>query len=69
MAGYNVWVDRLQCILAFVVPCLVYVSIVSIGAWWQGRQRKKWLRERRRLEKIVSDYNKAYKDDYNPFER
>lgn len=46
--------------LQTVVYCISAVSL--------EKRRKRLLRERRRLEKVLHDYNKLCKDDYNPFE-
>ncbi len=70
MGAYYTWWDRLECLLiVFGVYVGAYVVVALVGAAMQRRERLKWQRERHRLEKIVSDYNKAHKDDYDPFER
>lgn len=69
MGAYYTWADRLVVLLVFVIPIVVYVVLVAVGAWFQDRERKKYVRERRRLEKVVRDYNRAFNDDYDPFER
>lgn len=70
MGAYYTWTDRIECVLivfgAYAGAYLIYTLIMCAV---QRRERLKWQRERRRLEKIVNDYNKAYKDDYDPFER
>lgn len=70
MGAYYTWWDRLECLLiVFGVYAAAYLLVALVGGAMQRRERLKWQRERHRLEKIVSDYNKSFEDDYNPFER
>ena len=70
MGAYYTWWDRLEVLLiVFGTYAVAYLLVALVGGAVQRRERLKWQRERRRLEKIVSDYNKAFEDDYNPFER
>lgn len=70
MGSYYTWCDRIECLLiVFGTYAGVYLIFTLIMCAVQRHERLKWQRERRRLEKIVSDYNKVYEDDYSPFER
>lgn len=42
----------------------VYTFVVCVIV---NKQRRSMERERYRLDKVVSDYNRVYKDDYKPF--
>lgn len=52
-----------------VVACGLIV-LVTLGACRLSlRREREMIQERRRLEYVLREYNRAFNDDYNPFEK
>lgn len=55
-----------------VVTALVSMGFIAVLGVFSAleieNKRRTMQAERRRLERIVHDYNARFKDDYNPFE-